>query len=147
LSSALTFEQVSEGIRAVQAAYANAFDDGRTEDIVDTFTSDGIVEIDGVGVFEGHEAIRAAYAGWTPTRPQRHILSSPLVTGWSDDEAEAATDVYLVARNASGWSIAIVARYFDTFRRKEDGRWRFSHRRSVSADAGILTPANPTEDI
>jgi ketosteroid isomerase-like protein len=135
LSGNLTVEQVSEGIRAVQAAYANAFDDGRTDDVVDTFTSDGIVDIDGIGVFEGREAIRTAYAGWRPSRPQRHILSSPLVTRWSDQEAQATTDVLLVARNASGWSIEIVARYFDTLRR-QDGRWRFSHRKSVPADAG-----------
>ena len=67
-----TFGEVVEGIRATIAAYTQALDDGRTDDVVATFCADGGIDIPGLGTFEGTEALREAYAGWVPRKPQRH---------------------------------------------------------------------------
>jgi SnoaL-like domain len=123
----VTYEQVVEGIRTAQATYAQALDDGRTDDVADIYARDGTADIEGVGVFAGRDAVRAAYSGWKPTRPQRHLVSNLLVADWGDDEAQATTDVVLIQLQDSGWVIHLVARYHDIVR-LEDGTWRFVRR-------------------
>jgi hypothetical protein len=122
-----TFADVAEGVRATIAAYTQALDDGRTDDVVATFCPDGACDIPGMGTHEGHDALRAAYAGWAPRRPQRHLVLNTLVTGWRDGEAEAISDVVFILKGGSGWAIQLVGRYHDTLHR-DGGTWRF-HRR------------------
>jgi hypothetical protein len=139
-TNAVSFEQVIEAVRTAQATYAQALDDGRVAEVPDVFTEDGVVDIEGVGVYEGREAIRAAYADWAPKSPQRHIVSNVLVTEWSAEEARATSDVVLLQLRDSGWVIFMVARYDDTVR-NEHGTWRFSRRttRFVSdAERGVV---------
>ena len=124
-----TFAAVSEGVRATLAAYAQALDDGRTDDIVATFCADGAVDIPGMGTHEGHDALRAAYARWTPRRPQRHVVVNTLVTDWDDHEATAVSDVIFLLQGDSGWAIQLVGRYHDTLH-LDAGTWRF-HRRTA----------------
>lgn len=126
-SSAVSYEQVIEGIRRAQAMYAQALDDGRVGEVPDVFTEDGIVDIEGVGVYEGREAIRSAYADWAPRSPQRHIISNVLVTHWNAEEARATSDVVLLQLRDDAWVILMVARYDDTVR-NENGTWRFTRR-------------------
>lgn len=129
-ASASAYAGVVEGIRATMARYTHALDDGRTDDVVATYCPDGAFEMAGRATFEGHEALREAYAGWTPQRPQRHLVLNTLVTDWDDREATAISDVVLVVQRDSGWSVAFVARYHDTLH--HDGTtWRF-HRRTVT---------------
>jgi hypothetical protein len=125
-----TFAEVSEGIRATIAAYTQALDDGRTDDIVATFCADGGCDIPGLGTYEGHDALRAAYAKWIPRVPQRHLVVNTLVTDWSDDDASAVSDVVFLLHGDGGWAIRLVGRYEDTFHRDGD-TWRF-HRRAAS---------------
>lgn len=125
----LTHAQVVEGVRATISRYTHALDDGRTDDVVDSFCRDGVFEMPGVGTFEGHDSLRTAYEGWLPRTPQRHLVLNTLVTEWSDLEAQAISDVVLIVDDGSGWAIRFVARYHDTLRRL-DGVWRFQ-RRSV----------------
>jgi hypothetical protein len=125
----VTFADVGEGVRAAIAAYTQALDDGRTDDVVATFCPDGGCDIPGLGSFDGHDALRAAYAEWTPRRPQRHLVLNTLVTDWSDDEARAVSDVVLVLLGDAGWSIQLVGRYDDTLHRDGD-TWRFHRRRA-----------------
>jgi hypothetical protein len=125
--AAMTFEGVVEGVRAAMAAYAQALDDGRTEDIVATFCADGVVEIPGSGTFEGHDAIRGAYAGLKPRLPQRHVVVNTLVTDWDDHQAKAVSDLLFLQKGASGWAVQLVGRYDDTLRNDEGG-WRFQRR-------------------
>ena len=122
-----TFAEVAEGVRATLAAYTQALDDGRTDDVVATFCPDGVCDIPDMGTHEGHDALRAAYAGWAPRRPQRHLVLNTLVTGWSGDEAEAISDVVFILKGKAGWAIQLVGRYRDTLHR-DGGTWRF-HRR------------------
>jgi len=125
----MDYAYAAEGIRATLAAYAHALDDGRTDDIVATFCPGGTCEIPGLGTHEGHEALRAAFAQWTPRRPQRHVVVNTHVTDWHDDEARAASDVLFLLKGKDGWSVQLVGRYYDVLHRSE-GTWRF-HRRTA----------------
>jgi ketosteroid isomerase-like protein len=129
-----TFAEVAEGVRATIATYTQALDDGRTDDVVATFCPDGVCDIPGMGTHEGHDALRAAYAGWAPRRPQRHLVLNTHVTGWSGDAAEAISDVVFIREGGSGWAIQLVGRYHDTLHR--DGTaWRFHRREAAFVDA------------
>ena len=123
----MTYAEVAEGVRAAIAAYTQALDDGRTDDVVATFCPDGACEIPGLGTHRGHDALRAAYARVEPVRNQRHLVLNTLVTEWSDDEAMATSDVVFLLQSDSGWAIQLVGRYHDTLHRDGD-RWRFRHR-------------------
>lgn len=125
-----TFAEVSEQVRATIARYTHALDDGRTDDVVATYCEDGAFDLVGTGTYEGHAALREAYLGWTPRLPQRHLVSNTLVTGWSDHEATATSDVVLLVEIESRWTVRFVARYVDVLHH-DDGTWKF-HRRTVS---------------
>jgi hypothetical protein len=129
-----TFAAVAEGVRATIAAYTQALDDGRTDDVVATFCPDGVCDIPGMGTHEGHDALRAAYAEWAPRRPQRHLVLNTLVTERGNDEAEAISDVVFILQGKSGWAIQLVGRYHDTLHR-DGGTWRF-HRRVATFENG-----------
>lgn len=124
-----TFAEVSEGVRATLAAYTQALDDGRTDDVVATFCPDGAIEIPGLGTHEGHDALRTAYSSWVPRRPQRHLVLNTHVTDWSDREARAVSDVVFLLLGAEGWAIQLVGRYDDTLHH-DAGRWLFHRRRA-----------------
>lgn len=118
---------VTEGVRATIAAYTHALDDGRTDDVLDTYCTDGTFEFPAAGTFTGREELSGAYAGWVPRVPQRHLVANTLVTEWSDREATAVSDVVLLVQGADGWATQFVARYRDVLH--HDGeRWRFHHR-------------------
>jgi hypothetical protein len=127
---AASYADVVEGVRATIARYTHALDDGRTDDVVATYCPDGAFEAPGLGTFEGHDALRGAYAGWVPRRPQRHLVVNTLVTEWDEHEAEAVSDVVLVVQGDGGWATSFVARYHDVLHLGEGG-WRF-HRRTVT---------------
>jgi hypothetical protein len=123
----LRFADVVEGVRAALAAYTQALDDGRTDDVVATFCADGACDIPGLGSFRGHDELRAAYGRWTPRVPQRHLVLNTLVTEWNDDEARATSDVVFLLRGEDGWNVQLVGRYEDVLHRDGD-TWRFHHR-------------------
>jgi SnoaL-like domain len=127
MDTATRYADVVEGVRAAIAAYTHALDDGRTDDIVATFCSDGSIEIPGMGTHVGTDALRTAYADWAPRRPQRHLVVNTLVSDWSDSDAAATSDVIFLLQGAAGWSVQLVGRYHDTLH-CEQGTWRF-HRR------------------
>lgn len=129
MSTETTFAEVAEGVRAAIAAYTQALDDGRTDDIVATFCPDGVVDIPGLGTHEGHDALRVAFARVAPRRPQRHLVLNTLVTDWNDHEAHATSDVVFLLQRDSGWGIQLVGRYRDTLHHDGD-TWRF-HRRTA----------------
>lgn len=139
MSSDTSFAEVAEGVRATIAAYTQALDDGRTGDVVATFCPDGVCDIPGMGTHQGHEALRAAYAGLVPRRPQRHLVVNTLVTDWNDHEASAVSDVVFILQGGSGWSVQVVGRYHDTLHHA-DGTWRF-HRRAAT----FVPPPAPRE--
>ena len=127
MSASASYADVVEGVRAAIAAYTQALDDGRTDDVVATFCRDGGCDIPGLGACAGHDALREAYARWKPKRPSRHLVVNTLVTDWTDDEAKAISDVVLIMQGDAGWAIQVVGRYEDTLHR-DGAAWRFHHR-------------------
>jgi hypothetical protein len=125
-----TLATVDAGVRAAIARYTHALDDGRTDDVVATFCDDGGCDLPGLGAHEGHDALRAAYAKWTPRQPQRHLVLNTLVTDWADDEASATSDVVLLLKGDAGWAVQVVGRYHDVLHHDDAGTWRF-HRRTA----------------
>lgn len=125
----MTYAEAVEGIRAAIAAYTQALDDGRTDDVVATFCPDGTIDIPGMGTHVGHDELRVAYDGWKPRRPQRHLVVNTLVTEWNDHEAKAISDVIFISQGKAGWAIQLVGRYHDTLHfdasGNDDGTWRF----------------------
>jgi hypothetical protein len=122
--SAKTYAEVAEGVRALIAAYTHALDDGRTDDLVACFCPDGSCDFPGMGTYEGHTALRAAFAEWKPRRPQRHLVFNILVTDWSDDHATAVSDVVFILKGKTGWVIQVVGRYQDDLH-YDAGAWKF----------------------
>jgi len=122
-----TFADVAEGVRATIATYAQALDDGRTEDVVATFCPEGACDIPGMGTHVGHDALREAYSRWQPRQPQRHLVVNTVVANWSEREAEAISDVVFVLQEDSGWTVKLVGRYHDILH-QQDGTWRFHNR-------------------
>jgi uncharacterized protein (TIGR02246 family) len=118
--------QAVQDIRNLIAAYAHALDDGRTDDVVATFCPDATVVIPGYGDLCGEDAIRAAYEGMVPRRPQRHVVANTLVTV-DDETASAVSDLLVLGKGESGWAIRLVGRYRDQLRQTEKG-WRFAVR-------------------
>ncbi len=128
MSGDLTYAAVAEGVRAALAAYTQALDDGRTDDVVATFDPEGGCDIPGLGSHQGHDALRAAYAQVVPRRPQRHLVVNTLVTEWDDHQATAVSDVVFLLQRDGAWSVLLVGRYHDVLRSQPDGTWRFQHR-------------------
>jgi hypothetical protein len=123
----LRYADVAEGVRAAIAAYTQALDDGRTDDVVATFCPDGGCDIPGLGAHQGTEALRAAYDAVRPQVPQRHLVLNTVLTEWSEREASAVSDVVFLLRGDAGWSVLLVGRYQDRLH-NDSGSWRFHHR-------------------
>ncbi|KOU59312.1 hypothetical protein ADK57_33650 [Streptomyces sp. MMG1533] len=118
---------VTAAVQSAIAAYAQALDAGRTDDIAELFWSDGVAEIAGIATFEGQDAIREGFAGFAPTSPQLHLTGNTVVTSWSEKEATAVSNLAFFQRGEAGWAVQLVGRYDDTLRR-QDGEWRFQRR-------------------
>jgi hypothetical protein len=123
----MTYADVVEGVRATIAAYTQALDDGRIEEVVATFCPDGAVDMPGLGYHVGHDALRTAYESVKPRRPQRHLVVNTLVTAWSEEEVKAVSDVIFILQGKAGWAIQLVGRYHDTLH-NDGGVWRFHQR-------------------
>ncbi|MGX9883081.1 nuclear transport factor 2 family protein [Streptomyces sp. NPDC002276] len=125
------FAEVSAGVRATIAAHAQAQDEGRTKDMVALYLPDAVVEIPGFDPLVGADAIFAAFSqpGWRPDpgRPRRHLVGNTLLTEWDDRTAKATSDVVMLVHDGAAWSIAVVARYHDTFE-ESAGRWLLRRR-------------------
>lgn len=124
---------VTAAVQTAIAAYAQALDAGRADDIADLYTADGVAEIVGMARFEGREAIRQGFGGFTPQVPQLHLIANTVVTSATEDEATATSNLAFFARGESGWSVQMVGRYDDVLRR-EDGVWRFRRRVTTFAE-------------
>jgi len=122
-----TYADVFAGVYTTVAAHAQHQDAGNTDAIMALYTPDAVLEVPGMGVYEGADAIRAAWDDWKPKGLQRHMPVNIVITDWDAGQARATTDVVFIARGDSGWSVQIVARYLDEFRRDGE-QWRLSRR-------------------
>ena len=122
-----TLADVVAGVANAMAAYTQALDDGRVDDLVATFCPDGSCDMPGLGRHEGHDALRAAYARVTPRQPQRHLIVNTHVSEWAEREVFATSDVVLLLKGDAGWAVGVVGRYTDVLH--HDGTaWRFHSR-------------------
>lgn len=122
-----TSTEASAAFQTAIAAYAQALDTGRVEEVADLFWADGVAEIAGIGTFEGQEAIRKGYAAFAPTQPQLHLVANTVVTPVTEDEATAVSNLAYFQRGEDGWAVQMVGRYDDVLTRR-DGEWRFRKR-------------------
>jgi ketosteroid isomerase-like protein len=122
-----SYADVFAGVCTTIAAHAQAQDAGNTDDIMALYTPDAVLEVPGMGGFEGADAIRAAWDKWKPRGLQRHLPVNVVITDWDAEQARATTDVVYLAQGESGWAVQIVARYHDEFR-PVDGKWLLSRR-------------------
>jgi ketosteroid isomerase-like protein len=122
-----TYADVFAGVYTTIAAHSQHQDAGDTDAIMALYTPDAVLEVPGMGVFEGADAIRACWDKWKPQGLQRHMPVNVVITDWDDSQAQATTDVVYIAQGDAGWSIQIVARYRDEFR-PVDGKWLLSRR-------------------
>jgi ketosteroid isomerase-like protein len=122
-----TYAEVFAGVYATVAAHAQHQDAGNTDAIMALYTPDAVLEVPGMGAYQGADLIRAAWDEWKPKGLQRHMPVNIVITDWNDGEARATTDVVFLAQGDNGWSVQIVARYHDVFR-LVDGKWPLSRR-------------------
>ena len=122
-----SYAEVFAGVYTAVAAHAQHQDAGDTDTIMALYTPDAVLEVPGMGVYEGAGVIRAAWDDWKPKGLQRHMPVNIVITDWDDEEARATTDVVFLALGDNGWSVQIVARYHDVFR-QVGGKWLLSRR-------------------
>jgi ketosteroid isomerase-like protein len=118
---------VAASVRNVIGRHTQAQDAGRTEDVVALYTKDAVLDVPGIGHYQGQDAIRTAFEGWTPSTPQLHIVTNTEITSWSEQEVTAASDAAFVQRSDTGWAVQVVGHYQDTFR-LVDGAWLLQSR-------------------
>ncbi|WP_043672425.1 nuclear transport factor 2 family protein [Streptomyces xylophagus] len=124
---------VTAAVQTAIAAYAQALDAGRADEIADLYTPDGVAEIVGMATFEGREAIRQGFGGFAPRAPQLHLIANTVVTSATEDEATATSNLAFFARGEAGWTVQMVGRYDDVLRR-HDGAWLFRRRVTTFAE-------------
>ena len=122
-----SYTDVFAGVYGAIAAHAQHQDAGNTDAIMALYTPDAVLEVPGMGTFEGADAIRACWDQWKPTGLQRHMPVNVVITDWSPGHARATTDVVFIAQGDAGWAVRIVARYLDEFRRDGE-RWLLTRR-------------------
>ena len=122
-----TLADVVAGVGNAMAAYTQALDDGRTDDVVATFCADGFCDMPGLGRHEGHDALRVAYDRLKPRKPQRHLITNTLITAWDEHEARVSSDVVFLLQTERGWVVGVVGRYEDVLH-LDGGTWRFHSR-------------------
>ena len=120
-----------EQIRETIAAYALRVDGGRFEELVELFSRDGVLEVEGEPPHRGRDAIRAFVTGTgrdlaaeTGAPRIRHHVSNVVIELDGSDRARARCYFLAVTdRGVDHWG-----RYRDELGREGDV-WRFLHRR------------------
>jgi hypothetical protein len=121
-----------ESIRETVARYAHAADSGRFDEIVELFTPDGVLEVDGQPPAAGRDAIRAFFGGTGESLAAsgevpiiRHHITSVTIDVISPEEARGASYFFAITHlGVDHWG-----RYRDAYA-LHDGEWRFVHRRA-----------------
>lgn len=124
----MTRSEAIEQIRATIASYAQALDDRRYDDLLATWSPDGVFEIPAMDArAAGHDALLAYFSALPPAGKQRHFVANTLITELTDVEAHSVSDLAVLQLTDAGWVVAVLGRYQDTHR-QQDGDWRFQHR-------------------
>jgi hypothetical protein len=121
--------------RNLQNAYGYYIDRKMWDDVIDLFTSDGVLEISGVGTYEGAANIRRALerdgpAGLTPGQLNDHPLFDTLIeiAPGSGEARVRGLDLGMLGDFSSGkaqWSVSVFVNRFV----KQDGVWKIREMR------------------
>ncbi len=126
--SHLTQTDVTVGVQATQAAYTQALDAGRVDEVLATFRDDATFEIPQFEVSaQGHAALRDYYTASTAELNLRHVLANTMVSKPAADTVESSSDVLVLMNGESGWALKMVGKYRDALR-LVDGEWLFERR-------------------
>ena len=120
--------------------YGHSLDYGVEEEFLDCFVDDAALHWAARGSFDGREAIRGAFRDHThaPERYHKHLLIEPRIA-LDGDRATATSYFVRVDGYDDGPKVRNFGRYFDSFVRGADGRWRFVERRAES-EANLPDP-------
>ena len=124
-----------EAIKELVATYNHLGDGGRIDEMTALFLPDATLDAFG-DVRVGHEAIAGFFGGVasgdqapvpaaTPRTFLRHHLATISVTLHGSDEASGRS----YWSNISDGGLDSSGRYWDTYRRLDDGTWRFATRK------------------
>ena len=109
-------------------ATRRAFDFIQPDDYANCFTPDGVFDARPVGLFEGHDALRAFSAGAGETggdTGSRHWMGNPVIEG-DGDEASMTTMLMMVNTGAAS-TTGVTGVYRDKLV-KVGGEWKIKHR-------------------
>ncbi|MFC9978421.1 nuclear transport factor 2 family protein [Gordonia sp. NPDC127522] len=128
MTRAPIYSGVAADVASTIAAYAHAWDDGLVDDVVALYCDDATIDLPGIGVVSGLEAIERLYSDLVSDHRSRHVFANTHVSSWTADTAVATSD--LIVLGGDPWSVQAVGRYVDTFR-YQDGAWLF-HTRTLT---------------
>ena len=105
--------------------HGHLFDEGHLDRLDELFTADVVYDVADVGMkpLHGIEEVRRAALELGAENPVAHHVTNIVITSEEDDRVTARSKGIVVRENGRCGS----ATYVDTLRR-EDGRWRISHR-------------------
>jgi ketosteroid isomerase-like protein len=112
------------------ALYCQFCDDGRFDEWIELFTEDARFTVLGE-TYEGRDDIKAWISQMqAPEHRGKHILGQSVFdVDASSGTASGTTDyTFVTGTPEGGYTITSAGRYYDTFVRSGDGRWRFATR-------------------
>jgi ketosteroid isomerase-like protein len=120
--------EVAAQARQAIAAYCQALDDGRVDDLIALFTPDGVSALPGMDPVRGHDALRALYQALAEQAGlQKHLVVNTVVSALADGRVGAVSDLVFLSHGENGWQIPLAGRYEDVLT-EDDGRLRFASR-------------------
>jgi ketosteroid isomerase-like protein len=137
-------EDINEIIR-LKTRYLNACDGGwdrqshDAEIVVGLFAPDGYLDLKDMGLYKGHDAIRAKFQSFRAELPYAyHMVMNPGIEV-NGDTAEGEWHLIFTGQTKDGHSFFAACRYTDTFVRTAEG-WKFQSITSTSAYFGNYPP-------
>jgi len=120
-------------LEELNAEFAYLIDHDLSEHVADLFVGDGSYGRSTGEMSVGRDAIRQAYSARKArgARTSRHIFTNLRLGSVSDDLVEATSILTLFAHDGVPPHAAeplLVSEYADTYRRCDDGRWRYQSR-------------------
>jgi 3-phenylpropionate/cinnamic acid dioxygenase small subunit len=114
--------EVHEQVRRTLAAYCQAVDDGRFDDVAACFAAGAVVDVMGEQV-RGRSAIRDwLEAAMPPERRGVHVVANVVIDVTSAGAADVSSDFLFFASGTLGMKVTASGRYLDRFV-VEDDRW------------------------
>ncbi|MCK5892579.1 nuclear transport factor 2 family protein [Aeromicrobium sp.] len=123
-------------IAALYDAYGRAFDEGRPDDYVETFTPDGRFTLPDGNVVEGRDGLHRLASRAASSSARSHHFVRNLQVEVSGETATGTAHAIAVAVAGDAVELLVAGVYRDTLVRTPDG-WRFATR--------TVTPLGPEQ--